>query len=214
MYRQTDALPYDLTVRAVTPGNAGAFVAAPPSAASPPAGALKCYGPHDALPEKPDCFVQVWEIDDWIPNDTSQRFDQWHTFEDRTSDGKPGKNHLIGHLGGFLVRTADKRNPVTFVCTDASGLKEPGKNESFFLLNYKTGKGAGDVSQRKVGMKIEDETRWEIGVVLSAKADDKKWESTQFTYPICAIQCLRNLIKMQLAIRPGAGKIVPWAGAA
>ena len=35
IYRQTDALPYDLTVRAVTPGNAGAFVAAPPSGLAP-----------------------------------------------------------------------------------------------------------------------------------------------------------------------------------
>lgn len=195
--QQDDTQIYEIHVQEADEKSVGAFPVVPATGPGSGGSGFKYY-PADKkpLPAKGDCFVQLWEIDDWDDQGNSRRFDQYYPYEDRDAKGDRGKNRLVGTLEGVLTLT--KPRTWKFVCLDDSALPEVKSSpESRVLLRLTKPSGAGE--PKKVAVGVENESRWELGVYATTNQSEKKWETTPFTYPICFVESLRNLIRMQIA---------------
>jgi hypothetical protein len=198
-HEQDDTCIYQISVQAANEKSAGAFEVIPAARTGTTGNPLKFYPAEKPLPAQADCFVQLWEIDDWGDQGNSRRFDQYYPCEDRDDRGNRGKNRLVGTVGGVLTR--DKTGRWKFVCLDDSGLPEvQSDSESKLLVRLcKPGAGSAAAEPKKVAVGVENESRWELGLHLTTNASEKKFETAPFEYPICFVESLRNLIRMQLA---------------
>jgi hypothetical protein len=196
---QNDTRIYQVVVQVVDPKSEKAFTVAPAPAGD---GAFAVYRPGEPLPAQGDCFLQLWELDNW-GDDAKESPPEARAFwaEDLNDKGKRGKNRLVGAVGGVLV--VNKKGEHQFVALEEGSLPAP-KDDTDSQLQIRINKRAGPEGAmssvvKKVALGSENEWRWELGVYASDQPRATEWEGKVFTYPICFVESLHNLLRKQMA---------------